>query len=296
MKGIITSLQRLSIHDGSGIRTVAFLKGCNMRCKWCHNPETWSFHRQLQYLADKCIGCGTCASLCPAGALQCTSNKVLADYTKCNSCGICAAHCCTNAISLVGREISTEDLFSEIQKDIPYFRQSGGGVTLSGGEPLLQADFAVEFLSICRKNQISTAIESNFSVQWDIISRLLPLTDFWMCDLKTADDAKHRYWTGQGNGTVVENIIRFGKMKKELSVRTPVIPGVNDSPEDIRQICKLLSPYRETIRYSLLPFHTLGFGKFTSLGMTNEMNGTEALDKNRLNELKQIVSTYNLKP
>lgn len=284
----------MSIHDGPGIRTVVFLKGCNMRCKWCHNPETWTRKRQLQYISEKCVGCLTCAQVCPNAVISPSQNGPVIDFGSCRACGVCADACCTKALSLVGREIGAAELWGEVKTDLPFFLNSGGGVTVSGGEPLLQKDFVKEFLAICKENGINTAVETNMSLDWSLVKDLLPHVDLWMCDLKIADPRKHREWTGVDNAAVIDNIRRLAGTGANMLVRTPVVPGVNDTEEDISGICKILSPLAGTIAYELLGFHTFGFSKFESFGMANELDGKEALGVQRLDELKNTLKQYNL--
>ncbi len=288
MKGIITSLQRMSIHDGPGIRTVVFMKGCNMHCKWCHNPETWSSRKQLQYIQEKCINCYKCVQVCPNQVISITSSSIAIDYRQCVSCGICVEACCTKALSMVGREVTVNDLWEEIKKDVPYFNSSGGGITISGGEPLLQKDFVKQFLAHCKKNHIHTAIETNLSLGWEVIEELIPLTDLWMCDFKIYESEKHKEWTGIENTVIIKNITQLSEKSVSLLVRTPVIPEINDTEEEIRNICQLLAPFSNTLSYELLGFHTLGFNKYESLGMKNELEGKECLSTQRLEELNNI--------
>jgi len=282
----------MSIHDGPGLRTAVFLKGCNMRCKWCHNPETWSRKGQLQYVRSKCIGCGTCAAVCPNGVLTVSETGLHIEFDKCKVCGTCAASCPANAISIVGREVTPEGLWDEIKKDIPFFRNSGGGVTVSGGEPLLQKEFVKEFLTICRENGVNTAVETNMSEDWETIAEVNPLVDIWMCDLKMADTENHKHWTGIGNEQIIGNILKLAATGRKMTVRTPVIPGVNDTEMEIDAICRLLAPYSENVAYELLGFHTLGFNKFENLGIENELEDIEGLAINKLEELKQITERY----
>jgi len=293
MTGTITTIQRMSIHDGPGLRTVVFMKGCNMRCKWCHNPETWSRRRQLQYISEKCIRCFTCTQVCPNGVLSPVESELGIDFSKCKACGTCAEVCCTGALSLVGKEVDEEGLWNEVKKDVPFFRNSDGGVTVSGGEPLLQKDFVKAFLGLCKENGLHTAIESNLSQDWASIEELFPVTDLWMCDLKIFDAEKHKEWTGIDNRATIGNIRRLGASGQKMLVRTPVIPGVNDTEEEIENICKVLEPFAKNLSYELLGFHTLGFSKFESMGMGNELEGKEALPTARLEELKQILKKYN---
>ena len=287
MKGLITTLQRMSIHDGPGIRTVVFMKGCNMRCKWCHNPETWKREPQIQYIKEKCIHCLSCMNVCPNHVIEDAGDSIVMDREKCSVCGLSTQACCSNALSVVGREVSAEKLWVEIEQDLPYFEESHGGVTISGGEPLMQAGFVKEFLSICKQHGIHTAIETNASFPWDVMKELVPLTDLWICDLKLADDAKHREWTGIGNATILENLERLAGEGVQLQVRTPVIPGVNDNEEELENISRLLRPYKDKLNHTLLGFHTLGFGKYESLGMDNAMLGKKALPAKVLEALKK---------
>jgi len=288
MKGIITSFQRMSIHDGPGIRTAVFLKGCNMRCKWCHNPETWNPKGQIQYIRSKCIGCGVCACVCPDNVISFENDRMHVDFARCLGCGTCADNCCTGALSIVGREVSPTSLWDEIKIDLPYFKNSGGGVTVSGGEPLLQKDFVKAFLEICKKNGVGTAIETNLSLDWELIEDMIPYVDLWMCDFKLFDPKKHREWTGIGNERIKDNIICLAEKGCRTVVRTPVIPGVNDDEEEIRDISNFLSKY--PIEYELLGFHTLGFNKYESLGIQNELRDLEPLSKERLEALKVYVN------
>ena len=294
MKGRITSLQRMSIHDGPGIRTVVFLKGCNMRCKWCHNPETWSFKPQIQYIQEKCIHCGTCIAACPQKAITPLADQIQIDYSLCANCGTCAASCCTQALSVVGEVVDIETLWQRIEKDLPFFKSSGGGITISGGEPLLQKEFVKEFLKHCKEQHIHTAIETNLSVNWEVIEELIPWVDLWMCDFKLFDSEKHKHWTGINNQATIQNICRLGEKKIPTLVRTPIIPGVNDSEEEIENICRILKPYADTLSYELLGFHTLGFPKYDSLGMENELKDSEQLSAEQLKTLKNILSKHQL--
>ena len=294
MEGTITAIQRMSIHDGPGIRSTLFLKGCDLRCAWCHNPETWSYQPQLQYVADKCIRCGSCIAVCDDRVLR-LEEKVYIDRDRCSRCGRCVEACVTGALSWVGRQIEACEAVRELLLDRTFFEESGGGVTLSGGEPLLQADFAEEVLRGCLAEGIHTAVESNLTEPWPTIERFLPLVRLWMCDLKVADSAKHRCWTGLGNERIIENLHRLAATGTPLVVRTPVVPGVNDTPEAVEELCRIVADLNGKVFYELLGFHSLGFGKFGDLGMNNPMAGTPPLTSKKLADLQRIPERFGLK-
>ena len=290
--GRITFVQRMSLHDGPGIRSTVFMKGCNLRCRWCHNPETWDAAFQLQYIGSKCLHCLTCAGVCPVKAIVPVDGRLYIERNLCNLCGKCAERCPGEALSVVGRDCTPEGLLNEVLKDRIFYDISSGGVTVSGGEPLMQDVFVREFLTLCKANSIHTAVETNLNIPWTHIEPLLPYTDLWMCDIKVFDTRLHEKWTGSSNALILENIRKLCGTGAEIIVRTPVVPGVNDSEEEIGKIASYLSEYKGDIRYELLPFHTLGFEKFDNLGMGNPMAGAEPVDRDRLGKLKKFISQY----
>ena len=264
MNGIVTDIQRFSVHDGPGIRTTVFLKGCNLRCAWCHNPETLRPEPELQVQAARCIGCGACLQACPEGAHEVgpDGDRVF-HRDRCTACGACAAVCYAGALVLVGREMTVDEVVAEVLEDRPFYEESGGGVTVSGGEPLVRRDFAVAILRRCREEGLHTAVETNLAAPWDDVAEFLPVADLFMVDVKLAASEAHRRWTGAGNETILAGLRRLADEGRPLVVRTPVVPGVNDTP-----VADLVKDVATLDYYDLLPYHPLGAGKYESLGMT----------------------------
>lgn len=278
----IFNIDRGSLHDGTGIRSVVYFKGCNLACAWCHNPEGLSPKIEITFAETKCIGCGKCREVCPTCH---TENGFL--RTDCNRCGKCVEVCTAKALEFVGKEYTVESLFAEVKKDEAYFRR-GGGVTLSGGECLLQTEFVVAFLERCKENGIHTLIESAFCVSDSSIERVLPYTDEFYVDCKLFDSEKHRAYTGVGNEKILENIRKFAP-RTQLTVRVPLIPKVNDGLENLQKIVAFAKEVGAK-GVELLRFNPLGVSKYASLGKTGEAFGNEPQTKD---EVEMLVKTLN---
>ena len=263
----ITNISRASLHDGPGIRTVVYFKGCGLRCKWCHNPETLDAKQEILFAPVKCIHCGKCVHLCPSHHVI-QGNDMVFLREGCKKCGSCAAACPSGALSIAGKPMDVEEVMREIRKDIHYYRQSGGGVTLSGGECLLQADFCKALLKACKKEGIHTAIESALFVPWVQVEKVLPLCDFIFADLKIADTEKHKQFTTQGNQLILENLQKMvSAVPGKATLRIPLIPGVNDSPEDITAFADKLKPFADKLcGIEVLRYNTLAESKYIQIG------------------------------
>lgn len=285
VKGLITEIQRFSLNDGPGIRTTVFLKGCNMHCAWCHNPETISGKRELHFYPQKCIGCYRCISVCPSKAHKLIGGEHLIFRNLCTHCGKCAAACYAQALDMSGKFLSVEEIMSEVVQDKAYYRDSGGGVTLSGGELFCQPEFSLALVSACQQEGISTAIETNLSFLYPVMEPLLKAVDLVMCDLKIWDRDQHKKWTGNDNEHIIENIKRLDELEKPFIVRTPLIPGATDSRENVENISGFLGSLKNLQYYELLNFNPLGGSKYQSLSLPNPFEKTHPLPKKALQEL-----------
>lgn len=262
MTGILTDIQKFSLNDGDGIRTTVFLKGCNMRCTWCHNPETIGRQPQPAYYPEKCIGCGHCE------------------------------HCPTGARVMLGREYTPQSVWEEIASDTAYYAASGGGVTLSGGEPLLQEDFCMQLLTLCRQSGIGTAIETNLSLPFETLLPLLPLLDTVFFDIKLMDDALHRKHTGVSNSAVLRNARQLAQRGIPAVVRTPLVPGITATVENIGAIAAFLAELSNIRGYELLNYNPLGAPKYTALGQPYELAALRPLPPQEIAVLVQAASRH----
>lgn len=262
--GTIFNIQPFSIYDGPGIRTTVFFKGCNLRCAWCHNPESWLSRPQLEFLEEKCIGCGSCFSACPNSAHIMTETGHVIDKSKCTDCGACAQTCYAGALVLAGRKAGAQEVFERIMEDAPYFKNSGGGVTFSGGESMMQLDFLCELLQMCKEAGIHTAVDCAGNFPFSSFEKILPWTDLFLYDIKAFDPDTHRKLTGVSNERILENLRLLSARGADIFVRIPCIPGGNW--QDMEQIADYLQNL-SVRKVELLAYHRLGEGKRKSLGM-----------------------------
>ncbi|MDR3600734.1 MAG: glycyl-radical enzyme activating protein [Desulfosporosinus sp.] len=268
--GSVLRIERTSIYDGHGLRTVLFLKGCPLSCRWCSTPESQCSAPQKGYARDRCVGCGMCVGFCTAGALSMAEDglSVLTDFSKCQNCFVCVAKCLHNAHKNYGKLLSVQEVVREIVKDEIFFFHSGGGVTISGGEPLSQPDFVAEVLRECRELGIHTALETSFYAPYENIAKVLPWLDVLYVDLKHLDKKLHKQWVGQDNSLILENIRKVDQANEPLAiiVRIPLVPGANDSDANLSataEFCKSLQKLQEI---EILPYHRLGLGTYQNLG------------------------------
>ena len=265
MNGMIFDIQRFSIDDGPGIRTVVFLKGCSLRCAWCHNPEGLQPYRETMFRPQKCIGCGKCFEVCVNNCHVIADGERLFLRESCERCGKCAAVCYAEALEITGRSVSPGEVVDEIKKDDLFYKNSGGGVTFSGGEPLLQADFLKEVLTECKTLGYHCAVETAGYVPWTAFEKILPYTDLFLYDIKMMDEALHKKFTGAGNKRIISNLKKLAKTGVEIWARTPLIPSINDTLAEKERLAELLAKLESIQKHVFLPYHNLGEGKYESL-------------------------------
>ncbi|MFZ5519173.1 MAG: glycyl-radical enzyme activating protein [Candidatus Zhuqueibacterota bacterium] len=300
-------MQRFSIHDGPGIRTTVFLKGCALSCFWCHNPEGQRRESELKVFPDRCIGCMECVARCPNGAHQVRENLHVFNRERCAGCGLCVEGCSSDAIVLTGRLSSVTEVMGEILRDRLFYETSEGGVTLSGGEPVLQPEFACDILKRCRDEGIHTAIETCGYYRWEEVEPLLPHTDLILMDIKHMNDDRHSQYSGVSNRLILENARRFALTDIPIIFRTPVVPTVNDSAEEIGAIVRFIKQLREErmqrnsaghapamIQYELLPFHRLAADKYRSLGLDYRASHVAPPSPERIAQLAEFARAFGI--
>jgi len=268
VSGSIFDIQRFSIHDGPGIRTTVFLKGCTLRCLWCHNPEGIRPEPQLSFLPERCIGCGYCARVCPNDAHRMDPERGhVLDRGRCTVCGACAEECYAGALELVGREATPRDVLDVVLRDRTFYETSGGGLTLSGGEPLMQVDFAEALLRAAKEAGLHCAVETCGHVGFDRFERLLPFVDLFLYDVKETDPARHADFTGASNDAILANLRALHERGASVLVRLPIVPGLNDRPDHFRAIAGLARELPGLLGFEVMPYHRLGTGKRERFGI-----------------------------
>jgi len=264
--GLIFDVKRFSIHDGPGIRSTVFFKGCPLVCAWCHNPESQSFSPELIFRPERCLACGDCVDACPNGAAQLIDGKIQQDWALCQVDGSCVAVCYPGAREIIGRQITPREVVDELIRDRTFYEESGGGVTFSGGEPLAQPDFLEECLRLSKEAELHTALDTCGSSSWENLERQLPYLDLVLYDIKLLDEDTHLKYTGSPNGEIMDNFQRILESDVKVQIRRPVIPGVNDSEEEINNLGEFLAAKNGKIIIDLLPYHALSADKYRRLG------------------------------
>jgi pyruvate formate lyase activating enzyme len=295
-RGTVFDIQRFAIHDGPGIRTLVFMKGCPLRCWWCQNPEGLFASKSLWCFEYRCIGTKRCIASCPSNALAFSGGRLVVDHTACDSCGMCAEACPTGALSIAGREMGVDELMREVERDVLLYDNSGGGVTFSGGEPLFQPAFLRESLIECKRRGIHTALETSGHAPPSVFQSVVDYVDLFLFDLKLLSDEKHRKYTGVSNRTIRRNLLTLVETKRgrDVVLRYPVITGINDTEEDANELLEFAQGLDGIREVDLLPYHDVS-EKYRRLGLEYKMPVHEAPSAEKLRRMREELEKAGLK-
>jgi pyruvate formate lyase activating enzyme len=292
-KGIVFDVKRYATDDGPGIRTTVFFKGCALRCWWCHNPEGQNLEPELMYKRTRCKDSGQCVNSCPKNAISKSAQYVSINRKLCDTCGNCALACPSGALVLVGRTARVEEILKEIEKDVTFYDESGGGVTFSGGEPLIQPDFLEALLEGCKERNIHTALDTCGYAARKTVDRIKDKVDLFLYDIKSMDDRTHKKYTGVSNKLIIQNFERLAENGSRISVRFPVIPGVNDDNENVVRTGGFALSHGVK-HVCLLPYHRAGIEKYRSLDRTYRMEDVQSLSDEKMRQIKEKLITLGL--
>ena len=286
----VADFKRFAVHDGPGIRTTVFLKGCSLACQWCHNPETISQRKELALHSRRCVGCGRCVAVCPvsAHAINGPDDHVI-DRARCQTCGLCVQACLHNALEIYGRHITSVEAAAEILADRAFYAASGGGATVSGGEPLLYPDFCAELGTILHRENVHFAVDTCGNVPWASFRKVLPVTDLFLYDFKHADTRRHRRLTGVGNRQILANLTRLAATGVPIEVRMPMVTSLNTDVDDVAAAAAFLAALPKTPTVRLLAYHDLARGKYAAIGRPDTMPDVPPPSRPQLEQTAAIL-------
>lgn len=290
----IINIQKYSIHDGPGIRTTVFFKGCPLNCLWCHNPESQNPSPEIMFFEERCTSCGSCVKVCPSKAIKFIGGYPVVDKCKCNLCGKCCDFCLSNARELVGKDITVKHLMSEIIKDEVFYEESNGGVTFSGGEPLMYADYLKKVLKFCKDKDIHTTIDTSGYAPWEQFEKIIDNVELILFDIKHMNNEKHLKYTGVSNTVILENLKKLSEKGSNIYIRMPIIAGVNDDDENITKAVDFLSKLN-IIQVNLLPYHKMGMDKYRRLNMQYKLSGEETPTEETMNQIAEKFKKAGIK-
>lgn len=297
INGRIFDIKRFAIHDGPGIRTTVFMKGCPLRCKWCHNPEGIRTNPEIGYMQKKCIGCSSCVKICQNGVYIPNDGELLIQREKCVMCEACVGSCFADALVLYGKSVDSDYIIERIIEDREFYKTSGGGVTLSGGEPLMQAEFSAAILKFCTGNKIHTALDTSGYATWSSFEKVIPYVNLFLYDIKHTGEEQHIKYTGVSNKPIIENLKKLDCVGTPIEIRIPLIPNVNDSEEQIKNTGELLSGIKNLQSVKLLKYHTLAKSKYAEIGLPEDIpeNIPEANEREkRLVKCSELLQSFGI--
>jgi pyruvate formate lyase activating enzyme len=295
IRGTIFDVKRFAVHDGPGIRTTVFLKGCPLACLWCHNPESISRRPQLVYNPQRCIGCGRCYEVCPQGVHALQDGDRAIDWGRCVACGTCAKECFAGALEIAGREVTVQEAMAQVALDRPFYQRSGGGMTLSGGEPLAQYAFTRALLARAKAEGVHTALDTSGYAPWARLEALLSDVNLVLYDLKHMDSERHRALTGVPNERILENLRRLDAVGQPIWVRIPLIPGANDGQANYEALGQFLSGLQHVAQIEILRYHRLAECKYEQIGSAYRLQGLASPSEAQAESRRQILMRYGLR-
>jgi len=295
LTGNIFDIKKFSIHDGPGIRTTVFLKGCPLHCVWCHNPEGISPHTEIHFWTRRCISCHECVAACKNNAITFLDGKRLYHPELCQGCGNCADACPAEATQIIGVPMTVIEIMDEIEKDVVFYDQSGGGVTFSGGEPLLQIEFLERLLVACKDSGIHTAVDTSGHVPFEKIARVQPLVDLFLYDLKIIDPNRHFQYTGVPNRRILKNLETLVQSGANLIIRIPIIPGINDDPENINQTGRYLAALGKDQKVNILPYHRAATDKYLRMKHDYTLMAVQPPSDDHMAAIAERLERYDLR-
>ena len=293
--GVIFDIRKYSIHDGPGIRTTVFFKGCPLRCWWCHNPEGQDVEPELVYRKSRCIGCDECSKSCQREAISLVAQSISVNREKCVPCNNCCRVCPSDALSIAGKQMTVKEILEEIEKDRTFYEESRGGVTFSGGEPLMQPDFLNALLNECKERAIHTAVNTCGFAQYEIIDRIRDKVDLFLYDIKTMDNRKHRKYTGASNEQILKNLKKLAESGSSIVISFPIIPGINDDDKNVTRTAKFISSLPNIQQVNLLPYHRAGIEKYKNLGKPYKLDKIQPPSNQRVKSVKEKMEAFGIR-
>jgi pyruvate formate lyase activating enzyme len=291
--GTVFDIRRYSIHDGPGIRTAVFLKGCMLECRWCHNPEGQKGEPELIFRPNRCILCNDCLAVCQNNAITRNENEITINRLRCDVNGNCAKACSAEALEVVGQKMTVKDVLKQIECDRTFYDQSGGGVTFTGGEPLDQPHFLLDLLSSCHEIGIATAVDTSGYASWCVLDEIRSEVDLFLYDLKLMNDARHIQWTGVSNADILSNLQHLSELKQNILVRVPIIPNINDDDDNFRSMGEYLANLPQNLPVELLVYHNIAEAKYTGLGRVYGLTNNPD-DKEHSKRCAEIFSEFGI--